>query len=267
MKCVVNFSGGLCSFWAAHRVIEKFGRDEVTLLFADTLIESPDLYYFNEQAADILGVPVTRVSREMTPWELFRRKGMIGNARFPICSHKLKREVLDEWHRANCLELDTILYVGMDWTEGHRLAKMRAAKPTWRIEAPMMEAPYWDKCRMISEAKKLGLQISQAYELGFPHDNCGWRCVAAGISHWAHLLKVRPDLYLEWEAEEEMTIQILRAQGIEALTMLKDRRGGQSRPLTLRQLRFRIEAGEKVARDEWGGCGCGVQYDAMKEAA
>ncbi len=46
MKHIVNFSGGICSFWAAHRVIQKHGVKDVVLLFADTLIEDDDLYAF-----------------------------------------------------------------------------------------------------------------------------------------------------------------------------------------------------------------------------
>ncbi len=66
---VMNFSGGLCSFWAAHRVIQRHGRENVTLLFADTLIEDDELYQFNEQASALLGVPITRICQGETPWE------------------------------------------------------------------------------------------------------------------------------------------------------------------------------------------------------
>ena len=40
---VINFSGGLCSFWAAHRVKERYGPENMVLLFADTLIEDAGL--------------------------------------------------------------------------------------------------------------------------------------------------------------------------------------------------------------------------------
>src|ERR1035441_4722953 len=36
---VVNTSGGICSFWAADRTVKKQGRENVTLLFADVLME------------------------------------------------------------------------------------------------------------------------------------------------------------------------------------------------------------------------------------
>lgn len=117
MKHVVNFSGGLCSFWAAMRVKERFGIKDLILLFADVLIESLDLYAFNRKAAEIIGVPITRLCVGLTPWELFRKEGLIGNARFPICSVRLKREPLDLWHRQNCIEMDTTIYLG---TPSHR---------------------------------------------------------------------------------------------------------------------------------------------------
>lgn len=260
---VVNFSGGLCSAWAAKRVVDLYGRDSVTLLFADTLIEDAELYEFNERWSDFLGVPITRICEGLTPWELFRREMMIANSRFPICSIMLKREPLDVWHRLHCLELNTVVYIGMDWEEGDRLSKMRESKPTWRIEAPMQWEPIWDKCRMVEETEKLGIPIPRLYKLGFPHNNCGGRCVAAGISHFVHLYHVLPDKYLEWENEEIVTQQVLKSRGVFnwEFTVLKDRRGGVKRPLSLRSLRARIDAGEKFPEYDWGACGCSTSYE------
>ncbi len=264
-KHVVNVSGGLCSFWAWKRVVDYYGPKNVIPLFADTLIEDPDLYKFNDQCAALLGTPIVRVCHGMNPWELFRSEGMIGNARFKICSIRLKREMLDQWHRENCMEMDTVIYIGFNSYKPHRLEAMREAKPFWRIEAPMMEEPIWDKCRMIREAEVLGLDIPRLYRLGFPHNNCGGACVAAGISHFVHLLRVLPEVYATWEREELATQAELKSRGIDdSFTMLKDRRGGVQKSLSLQTLRLRVEAGETFPRDEWGGCGCGVMYDTKE---
>jgi 3'-phosphoadenosine 5'-phosphosulfate sulfotransferase (PAPS reductase)/FAD synthetase len=266
VKHIVNFSGGDCSFWAAHRVIHQYGKENVVLLFADTLIEDEDLYTFNTKAEEILGVKITRVSVEITPWALFRKEGLIANNRFPICSVRLKREPLDEWmisnfemleDQSNFLLEKAILYLGFDWTEEHRLADIRREKPGFKIEAPMQWDPIWDKCKMRTEAEALGLPEQKLYKLGFPHNNCGGRCVRAGISHWVHLYRMLPARFLEWEFEEQTTMEDFRRRGIEPLTMLKDRRGGETKNLSLRDLRLRIEAGEKFDRNDWGGCGCG----------
>jgi hypothetical protein len=258
VKHVINFSGGLCSFWAAKRVVDRYGTTDVTLIFADTLIEDEELYLFNQAASVFLGLPITRLSREVTPWQLFRSEGLIGNARFPICSIRLKRELLDQWHRQNCLEMDSIIYVGFDWTEENRLNDLRKELPRWRFEAPMCEPPLWDKCRIIKETEAIGLPIPILYRLGFPHNNCGGRCVRAGISHWVHLYRQFPDRYLEWENEEAATITDFATRGISTdFAILRDRRGGTTKALTLRTLRARIEAGEDLPKHDWGGCGCG----------
>ncbi len=268
---VVNFSGGLCSFWAAHRVVQRHGTENTVLLFADTLIEDAELYDFNAQASVILGVPITRISTEEDPWSLFRREGLIGNSRFPICSVRLKREPLDRWRQLNCLDRGeikqhsfwddgrrpAIIYVGFDWNEQHRLNDLRRELPWWEIQAPMTEEPIWDKCRMRAEAEKLGLRIPLLYDLGFPHNNCGGRCVRAGISHWVHLYRVLRSRFVDWMDEEQRARQELLARGIEPFSILKDRRGGTIKTLWLIDLAARIEAGEEFDKYDWGGCGCG----------
>src|ERR1017187_9539846 len=117
---------------------------------------------------------------------------MIGNNKYPICSVKLKRELLDEWmvthyemdqNQGNMLMEKASLTIGFDWTEEHRTKELRDVHPTWDIRAPMQEEPIWDKCRMQAEAVKLGLKLSDAYlKDGLPHDNCGGACCRAGIS-------------------------------------------------------------------------------------
>lgn len=255
---VVDFSGGVCSFWAAKRVVERHGREGVVLLFADVLIEDPDLYRFSADVAAHLGVPITRISKEMTPWQLFAAQGMIGNSRAPICSVMLKREPLDEWHRANCLEFTTTLHFGIDWTEEHRLRDLRKRYPTWRCEAPMCEEPLWDKCRMLAELEALGIKPPALYKFGFPHNNCGGFCVKAGQAQFALLLRTHPERYAMHEAEEEK----LRAQ-LGDFSVMKDRRGKTQKPLPMRVLRERIEAGESFDREDWGGCGCALDSESV----
>jgi hypothetical protein len=59
-------------------------------------------------------------------------------------------------------------------------------------------------------------------------------CVRAGQKHWLHLLEVFPDRYGGAEAHEQQ----LRAD-LGDVVILRDRRGGTSRPLTLTELRLR----------------------------
>jgi hypothetical protein len=121
----------------------------------------------------------------------------------------------------------------------------------------MQEGEIWDKCRMQREAESLGFVTPELYRLGFPHFNCGGRCVRAGITHWVHLYHTRRAAFEEWENEEWSTAEYLRSLSIEPLSMLKDRRNGETKNLYLRDLRARIESGEEFSKHDWGGCGCG----------
>lgn len=268
MKWISNFSGGLCSFFATMRAIERYGRENVIPLFADTLYESEDLYDFNRRAEDVMGISIVRICEGLTPWNLFRKEGLIGNDRFPICSVMLKREPLNAWmqshfemdhSQSNALYEHGTVILGFDFSEWDRVVDFQNQHLTWTIEAPMTDEPLWDKCGMRRQAEKLGFKEPILYTLGFPHNNCGGGCVKAGISHFVHLHKVLPRVYAQWEDEENATLSEFAARGVSNghFTILKDRRGGTTKPLSLTDLRLRIEAGEKLPKNDWGGCGCG----------
>ena len=252
-KHIVNFSGGVCSFWAASRVIERHGALNTTLLFADTKMEDEDLYRFISEASKHLGVQITTLCDGRTPWEVFSDEGFVGNSKVDLCSRILKRELLDGWYDKNCIKAETVRYVGIDWTESHRLDRLKLRMPGWDVQAPMCEAPYWDKCKMLGELKKVGIEPPRLYKMGFPHNNCGGFCIKAGQAHFAHLLKMMPERFAEHEARE----QSMRDR-LGDISVMKDRRGGKTATLTMKQLRERIERGESFDRHEWGGCGCAI---------
>lgn len=245
---VVSLSGGTSSFLAAHRVVERLGRESVVLLFADTMMEDEDLYRFNDDTAAYLGMPITRIADGRTPWEVFKDERFLGNARVDPCSKILKRKLLDKWVREN--SPGAIRYVGYDCFEGHRLAEMRAAKPQSRWDAPLMWDPPLCKERVQEQVVAMGLIPPRLYAMGFPHNNCGGFCVKAGQASFALLLRVMPERYAYHEAKEQEMRDMLGDVAI-----LRDRRGGTTKPLTLAALRQRIEAND-YDRFDYGGCGC-----------
>ena len=248
---VVMLSGGLCSFFAAHRVLEQQDRSKVTLLFADTLSEHPDLYRFLDDAEARLQHPITRIQYGMSLWELFEEQGMIANTRADLCSRILKRDLCDKWVKDNCAPMPTI-YFGFDWSEANRLAGVTAAKPWAICKDPMLDPPHIWKHLMPDAAKEMGIEPSSTYSDGFEHDNCGGFCVKAGHAHFALLLEKRRDVYLMHEREE----QAFRKRTGKDVAVLRDRRGGKTKPLTLLNLRIKIENGGLFDPNDVGGCNC-----------
>ncbi len=247
------FSGGKGSWAAGRRAIKKYGADNTTLLFADTLVEDVDTYRFLHEAAENLGAPLIQVSDGRTPFQVFKDDRFLGNARLANCSKFLKQKPCRTWLEANAPE-DAVVVVGIDWTEEHRLPAIQAGWKPWRVWAPMTDGPYLDSQQVFDMLRAEGLRPPRDYELGLPHANCGAQgCVRGGQAYWQALLRGRRDVYLQTEREE----QELRDYLEKDVAMLKDRTNGQSTPLTLREFRERVEAQPDLFdRDEWGGCGC-----------
>lgn len=257
IKHVVQYSGGICSFFAAKRVVEKFGKDGVVLLFADTLMEDEDLYRFLDDTAKHIGLPITRIADGRNPWQVFKDERFLGNSRVDPCSKILKRELLDAWVAKNAP--DAIRYFGLDWTESDRFERLQARMeengiPRTHIQAPMIWKPLIDKPDMLLNLVKLGIDLPLLYRQGFAHNNCQGACVKAGQAQWRLLLDINPMRYAWHEAREEELRQFLDKD----VSILRDRRGGTSKPLTLKAFRERIQAGQEHDRHDWGGCGCAI---------
>lgn len=273
MKHVVNFSGGIGSWAAAKRVVERHGASDVTLLFADTMFEDDDLYRFlDEAAANVFrNMPpnLVRIADGRTPWDVFFDERFLGNSLIDPCSKILKRQLLDRWMSANCDPTETICYVGVDWSERHRFygdkrkkgLRARKAEQGWTYEAPMCDAPYLTKGDMIRQLEAEGIDRPRLYEWGFTHNNCGGFCVKAGIRQFSLLWARKPDFYrFNEDAEQRIRAFLCR----DDISILTEDRAGKTYPLTLRDLRLRLEAASASERQMMmnfgpaGGCGCAI---------
>jgi hypothetical protein len=309
---VIMFSAGGGSWAAAHRVVERHSREELRLVFTDTLYEDADAYRFLiEGASDVFGlrlkwnVPrakefpdyrdfatpidgycgnpewrafLAKLRRDATvalpglvwlvegrdPWEVYRDERILGNSRIDPCSKILKRQVADRWLKANCDPTDTIVYVGIDWTEKHRFddgegggLRPRRAADGWRYEAPLCDAPWLWKPDITSMMRERDLLPPRLYAKGYTHNNCGGFCCKAGHAHYANRLRVDPNHFAYDEAMEAKMIAFLG----HPYSMLTTRAGGEGkRTMTLASLRERLTRDghdrPELDLDDYGGCGC-----------
>lgn len=270
MRHVVMFSGGIGSWAAAKRVAEQHGTKNLTLLFTDTKMEDEDLYRFIRDAAANVGAPLVTIEDGRDPWEVFFASRRMGSSHVDPCSKILKRELADRWLKKNCDPAETLVYVGIDWSEIHRFngderskgLRIRKAEQGWTYLAPMIEPPYLDKADMIRWGLSEGVRPPRLYGMGFAHNNCGGFCVKAGEGHFAVLLREMPDRYAYHEAKEEAFRKFIGKN----VSILRDRKTKDgiltTKPLTLRVLRERIQAGCQVDMFALGGCGCFLDESA-----
>jgi hypothetical protein len=254
------FSGGVGSWAAAKRVAEQHGTADLVLLFTDTRIEDEDLYRFLAQAAANVGGEFVRLVEGRTPWEVFRDVRFLGNSRVDPCSRVLKREMADKWLIEHCVPAETVVYVGIDWSEQHRIERLAARRAVdgWRYEAPMCEPPYLTKPMMLDWLKREGIAPPRLYAMGFAHNNCGGFCIKAGLGHFARLYRAMPDRYRQHERAEQDFRDYLGRQDV---TVARDWATKPPKNITLRELRERIDAGQQPDMFDIGGCGCFVDDD------
>lgn len=253
MKHLVQFSTGAGSAEVAWRVADKYGSRDVVLLTADTGVEDEDNWRFAQDVQTRLGCQWITLADGRTPMEVGRDERCVPNNRMAVCSKILKRQLLRRYIDEHYDPADSIVYLGYDWDEEHRV---KAAWPQWkpyRVEAPLTEPPYLMKEQVLDLFRKRHIEPPRLYAQGFAHANCGGACVRGGQAQWSLLLQVNPGRYAEWEAEEEDSRTFLGKD----VAILRDRRGGATKPMTLRAFRERLQ-GDAALFDstDWGACGC-----------
>ena len=260
IKHLVFFSGGIGSWAAAKRVAHRDDVDQLPRLFAATKIEDEDLYRFLSESVENVrkdaDVDYVTIADGRDPWQVFEDVGFIGNTRVDPCSRILNRELMDRWRDEHCDPQHTTLYYGIDWTEIHRLERVRQRVPDWKIEAPMTLPPSINKPQMLAWCKDEGIEPPRLYKMGFAHNNCGGFCIKSGQAQFELLLRQMPERYAYHEKREAEVAKKIGS----ASSILRDRTRNTTKPLTLRQFRENLEMQPDLFdRFDFGGCGCAME--------
>ena len=257
MKHIVSLSGGSASAVAADRVIDKYGDENVTLWFADTLWEDDDLYRFLDDLEDRWEKKIVRFTDGRNPLEVAEEKKLIPNSFAAPCSYYLKqlpfRKFLDTH------EKPVTVHLGLDFTEEHRHAKPKEIYEQIAgvsVDFPLMwkPLPYMSYTKMIED---WGIKIPRLYTMGFPHNNCGGRCVRQGASEWIRLMKHFPERFnkvRDWEKANQTP-----GSPRENRTILKKSKDGVPQSISLTELEKKNETTQMdiftYQGDEYG-CFC-----------
>lgn len=252
-RVVVATSGGLGSFGALVRTVEKYGRENVTGLFTDVLQEDQDTYRFLVESCAVLGVELVVIEEGRSPWDVAHDEGFIPNNMVPLCSRKLKIEPARAWIEVNAPE--SLLVYGIGWDEQHRAGPIAEAQAPREVWCPMTEPPYLDNDDLSRLTRSYGVEPPRMYAAGYAHGNCAGACFRAGHAAWRLVLRDSPDLF-QWHEWQEHHFRRTWGRWASVLKWRTKERDGQ--PMTLQTFRRLIEAQDYGQIDlmEWGGCGC-----------
>lgn len=244
---IVNVSGGAGSAVALMRVIARYGKENTFARFADTNSEHADLYRFLDDLERVLQIPIARLGTGgQTIWDVFERELMFTNPQTGGCiaSHRLKKAVLQKHAESIATPQTATIHVGLSIDEDDRIARIHERGKPWRFDMPLCWEPVLWRCDVMDELHRRGLRECSVYEEGYPHANClRWNCILSGIGQWIARLKDDPEAYADCEDREQRFMDRLKERGRKVQTILRDRRGGETQNLSLRQLRQEVEAG------------------------
>lgn len=233
----VSLSGGLASALAAERVIQRYGRAQTMLWFADTLYEDEDLYRFLHDCMRRWGGRLYWYTDGRTPLEVAAHKRLIPCNLAAPCSFELKVKPFRQFIRA--MPAFPVVYIGLDRWEKRRLVSVKQsyaeALPEVTVDYPLLwepheQRPFTEVCR-----QDWHIEPPRLYALGFSHNNCGGRCVRQGIKEWVRLGSHFPQRYEaceQWE-QEQRALGGARAQR----SFCAVQRNGKKQSLPLTEIR------------------------------
>lgn len=265
MKHLVQFSTGTASAEVAFMVYEQADPADIVLLTADTRVEDEDNWRFAFEVVNRLpGVQWVLLCDGRTPMQVGRDKRIVPNNRMAACSQILKRDLIRKYLDATFDPADSVVYLGYDWFEVDRIDSAASHWEPWVTRNPLFDrTPAMSKPQLLDHMRGVrGIEPPRLYKTGAPHANCGGFCVRGGQVEWRRGLFHNRPRYLEWEAEEEETRDLL-GKDVSILRDRRSKRDKEGQALSLREFRERIEVNASLFDpDDSGACGCNPWEDA-----
>ncbi|UYZ60089.1 hypothetical protein [Hymenobacter latericus] len=230
---IVCFSGGHSSGIVAIEVVRRYGKENVLLLNhnINRNYEDADIKRFKQQVADYLGLPITYANIDgieddaLIPDQFdisLRKKGFkapgTGDA---FCTYELKTKPFMQFLELNFPDKNVVIYYGFDDDEQHRIARreMILGNKGYKTDFPIARWP-----STIEETSEIGIPRPMTYAT-YKHGNCAG-CEKGGIQHWYVTYCHRYDVFTKAKNTEASL----------GYTILKDQRGGVTKPLPLTDL-------------------------------
>jgi len=215
------WSGGITSAVACKIAIDLYGKENCRVIILDTKNEHSDTYRFMTDCAKWYDLPIESLSAIGNSYDsiqdVWRKHKSLNVAHGAICSYKLKRIVREKWEKQNEFT-HQVFGFEFEKKEFNRALSLSLNHPNAKPIYPLMMLGY-DKEQCIKIVQDAGIEIPQAYKLGFMNNNClNTGCVQGGIAYWK---KMQNDFPQTFENMANLEHELTATKG-QPVTMIKD---------------------------------------------
>lgn len=262
MKHIASFSTGVPSAFMVERLRERYGDQNVIVVFMDVLNEDEDNYRFKNELAEKRWqrLELVDLCEGRNPWQVSEDHNMIFNQKIHACTRELKIEPFMRW-LAKFDPHDVTIHIGIDWHETHRCKAIRRNYNAagYTVDFPLLWKPLEHRPYNEIAREEWGIEPPRMYAQGYSHGNCGERgCFAWGIGDWLRFYVNAPQKFLRSEAWER---EMRKRPGMEKYAICRDQSNGEVKPRTLEQIRIEYESTPQLSlfdmRSHCTQCGVG----------
>lgn len=210
------FSAGATSAVACKIAINRYGKENVRVIYFKIDSAHPDNDRFIKECEEWYGVPIEQVSshKYTDQFDVIKNTKYVNGVQGARCTSELKRAVRTRLEKE--IEFDGQVF-GFEFTpkEIERAERLVKNHPHTLPIFPLIENRVGkEECLHI--LKKQGIEIPTMYKLGYPNNNC-IGCVKGGAGYWN---KIRVDFPEEFKKMAELERDVGRS-------CLKDKDGNR----------------------------------------
>lgn len=193
-KRVVSwFSAGVTSTVATKIALDKFGKDNVDIIFFETGAHHEDNDRFLKNCEAWFGKPIEIVQNPKYKdlWDVLSR-GYINSPGGAYCTHQLKKAM--RWKLEKERDWDHQIF-GFEFNkkEINRAIRFTEQYPNTNPLFPLIEHRI-DKPKAMSMLSAAGIELPMMYQLGYTNNNCVG-CVKGGMGYWNKIRRDFPEVF------------------------------------------------------------------------
>jgi 3'-phosphoadenosine 5'-phosphosulfate sulfotransferase (PAPS reductase)/FAD synthetase len=216
-RIVSWFSAGITSTVATLKAIEKFGLENVDIIFFETGNHHPDNERYIADCEKLFGKKITTYQNEKYAdiYEVFRDRRFINSPYGAPCTKFLKKRMRQVWEKDHDWKHQVFgfEFQGREMKRAERFSKNY---PHTKAIFPLIEDEM-TKEDCINLIQSHGIVLPQMYLLGYSNNNC-IGCVKGNMGYWNKIRQDFPEVFEKMAAlERELDAKCMKERFLDEL--------------------------------------------------